>query len=44
MEQIRKLGEEKQRIPYPVSLGKGQGDKAKLNIAEVRKNGGWVVL
>ena len=44
MEQIKKLGEEKQKIPYPVSLGKGQGEKAKLRIEEMRIAGGWIVL
>jgi len=44
MEQIRKLGDEKQKTPYPVSLGKGQGEKAKFNISEGKKYGGWVVL
>lgn len=29
MDQIKKLAEEKQRRVVPVSLGKGQGDKAK---------------
>lgn len=36
MEQIKKFGEEKQRVPYPVSLGKGQGEKAKQIINETR--------
>lgn len=44
MEQIKKLGEERQRVPYPVSLGKGQGEKAIALIKEIRKAGGWVVL
>ena len=44
MDQLRKLGEEKQKIPYPVSLGKGQGAKAKQLIMEIRKSGGWVIL
>ena len=44
MDQIRKLGEEKQKIPYPVSLGKGQGAKAKQLIMDIRRNGGWVIL
>ena len=44
MEQIRKFGEEKGRVPFPVSLGKGQGDKAKALINEIRTFGGWVVL
>ncbi len=44
MEQIKKLGEEKQKIPYPVSLGKGQGEKAKALINETRPFGGWVML
>lgn len=44
MEQIKKFGEEKQRVPFPVSLGKGQGEKAKLLINETRKYGGWVIL
>jgi len=29
MDQIKKLSEEKQKLITPVSLGKGQGDKAK---------------
>ena len=37
MDQIRKLSEEKQRRVVPVSLGKGQGDKAKHLIHEFRK-------
>lgn len=44
MEQIKKFGEEKNRMPYPVSLGKGQGEKAKSLINEIRQFGGWVVL
>lgn len=44
MEQIKKFGEEKSRIPFPVSLGKGQGDKAKAIINDVKRHGGWVVL
>lgn len=31
-------------MPYPVSLGKGQGEKAKQLINEIRPYGGWVVL
>lgn len=44
MEQIKKLCDEKQRTAYPISLGKGQGEKAKFSIGEARKYGGWVVL
>ena len=44
MEQIKKFGEEKQKMPYSVSLGKGQGEKAKQLINETRPYGGWVVL
>lgn len=44
MEQIKKFGEEKQKIHYPVSLGKGQGEKAKAVINECKQYGGWVVL
>ena len=44
MEQIKKFGEEKGRVPYPVSLGKGQGEKAKALINEIKQYGGWVVL
>lgn len=44
MDQLRKLGEEKQKVPSPVSLGKGQGAKAKQLIMETRKSGGWVIL
>jgi dynein heavy chain len=29
MEAIKKAAEEKGKVPYPISLGKGQGDKAK---------------
>jgi dynein heavy chain len=36
MESISRLGEDKQRIPYHVSLGKGQSEKAKALIADVR--------
>ena len=36
MEQIKKFGEEKMKVPYPVSLGKGQGDKAKTLINEIK--------
>jgi dynein heavy chain len=36
MESIKKLGEEKSKVPYPVSLGKGQGEKAKALINEVK--------
>jgi len=32
MEQIKKLSDEKGKVPFPVSLGKGQGDKAKVLI------------
>jgi hypothetical protein len=31
-------------MPYPVSLGKGQGEKAKALINEIKQFGGWVVL
>jgi len=44
MDQIKKFGEEKQRMPYSVSLGKGQGEKAKQMINETKPYGGWVVL
>lgn len=44
MDQIKKLAEEKQRRVVPVSLGKGQGDKAKQLISEFRKASGWIVL
>lgn len=44
MEQIKKFGEEKNRMPYPVSLGRGQGEKAKAIISEIKQFGGWVVL
>jgi hypothetical protein len=44
MESIQRLGEIKQRIPYHVSLGKGQSEKAKALITEVWPNGGWIVL
>ena len=44
MERIQRLGEVKQRIPYHVSLGKGQSEKAKALITEVWPNGGWIVL
>jgi dynein heavy chain len=36
MEQIKKYGEEKAKLPYPVSLGKGQGEKAKALINEIK--------
>jgi hypothetical protein len=29
MEAIRKAAEEKGKVPYPISLGKGQGEKAR---------------
>jgi hypothetical protein len=44
MDAIKKLSEEKQKIPYPVSLGKGQNEKARYHINEMRKAGGWIVL
>ena len=44
MDQIKKLSEEKQRRVVPVSLGKGQGEKAKAMISEFRKTPGWIVL
>lgn len=44
MEMIKKFGDEKNRTPYLVSLGKGQGDKARALINEIKNNGGWVVL
>ena len=44
MEQIRKFAEDKNRLPLPISLGKGQGEKAKTNINEIRYGGGWIVL
>mmetsp|Transcript_10117 Transcript_10117/g.7583 ORF Transcript_10117/g.7583 Transcript_10117/m.7583 type:complete len:361 (+) Transcript_10117:1154-2236(+) len=44
MDSIKKLGEDKAKVPFPVSLGKGQGDKAKNIINEVKQHGGWVVL
>mmetsp|Transcript_15758 Transcript_15758/g.21326 ORF Transcript_15758/g.21326 Transcript_15758/m.21326 type:complete len:98 (-) Transcript_15758:2003-2296(-) len=44
MDQIKKLAEEKQRRVVPVSLGKGQGEKAKAMIADFRKASGWIVL
>lgn len=44
MEAIKKAGEEHKKIPMPISLGKGQGDKAKKYIQQWRKEGGWLVL
>lgn len=44
MEQIKKLSEEKQRLITPVSLGKGQGEKAKQLIKKVKSGPGWIVL
>jgi len=44
MEQIKKFGEEKQKLYQPVSLGRGMGERAKQLIKEMRKGGGWVVL
>jgi len=44
MDQVKKLAEEKQKRVIPVSLGKGQGEKAKQMIAEFRKAAGWIVL
>jgi len=36
MEYIQRLAEDNKRIPYQVSLGKGQSAKAKALIMEVR--------
>lgn len=44
MESISRLAGQKQKIPYPVSLGKGQAAKARSLLSEVRADGGWVVL
>lgn len=44
MEAIKKAGEEKNKVPYPISLGKGQGEKAKKIIQEYRKTDTWLVL
>jgi hypothetical protein len=44
MGEIKKLAEEQKKIPYPVSLGKGQGEKARYHLNEMRKAGGWIIL
>ena len=44
MEQIKKLSEEKQRTVTHVSLGKGQGEKAKQLIKKYKLGAGWIVL
>lgn len=44
MESIKKLADDKGKIPIPVSLGKGQAKKAKEMLNEVKINGGWIVL
>lgn len=44
MDQIRKLSEEKGRLITPVSLGKGQGEKAKALIKQVKTGPNWIVL
>jgi len=44
MEGIKKFADEKKQIVYSVSLGKGQGERAKLMIQEKREYGDWVVL
>ena len=44
MEQIKKVADEVKAFRYPISLGKGQGEKAKKLIEETKKHGGWVIL
>lgn len=44
MEQIKKLASEQKKIPYYISLGKGQGEKAKTQIDATKKHGGWIIL
>jgi dynein heavy chain len=44
MEAIKKAAEEKGKVPYPISLGKGQGEKAKKLIQESKKYESWIVL
>lgn len=44
MEAIKKAAEEKGKVPYPISLGKGQGEKAKRLIQESKKYESWIVL
>lgn len=44
MEAIKKAAEERGKVPNPISLGKGQGDKAKRIIQEQKKYESWIVL
>ena len=44
MDQVTKLGEEKGHLVVPVSLGKGQGEKAKDMIEKSKKTAQWIVL
>lgn len=44
MDQISKLSEEKGHLVVPVSLGKGQGEKAKDMIQKSKKTAQWIVL
>lgn len=44
MDQIISLSKEAQCRVVSVSLGKGQGDKAKQLIKECQKGGSWVIL
>lgn len=44
MEAIKKAAEEKGKVPMPISLGKGQGEKAKKILHEQKRFETWVVL